>query len=506
MLPAPNTFIESSGSSEIGELRLASVEGILGNEYAGGIGLSADALRQGETVYSPSWRRLSLLLIDLLCWTASLSLLWGGLAVFGRTSFVPNLWVFVLPGIIALIATSLVGGYNPDCDFGRLRFAAEHLIAQGLASILGAAAVFIVVNYGFSHQPSRLLLLATGFPYWVFSLWIRRNFISRSRFLNPSRQLLLIGSDDEADALGRALLHAGQSLRIKPVDADGLSRRLRRLNALREPVSGSHTAHLDADALSGIVIGPSTTTLSPEEVGCLAAAHATSIPVYTWSNFFEQRLGRVDTADLHSLWLFDSAFRLAQNSSWWSLKRLFDLIIAIVLLLISAPLMLFVAAWIKLDSRGPVFFRQARVGFRGRHFTICKFRTMHVVQSHNGTTVKNDARITCAGRWLRKFRLDELPQLWNIFLGDMSLIGPRPEWTDCVADYEKHIPFYHLRHLVRPGLTGWAQVNYHYGGGRDDAREKLAYDFFYIRNFSPTLDCSILLKTIYVVVCGQGGR
>jgi exopolysaccharide biosynthesis polyprenyl glycosylphosphotransferase len=490
----------------MGELRLASVEGIFGNEYASGIGLSADALRQEETVRTTSWRRTSLLLIDLLCWAASLGLLWGGLAIFGRTSFVPNLWVFVLPGVVALIATALVRGYNPDCDFGRLRFAAEHLIAQGLASILGAAAVFMVVNYGFSNQPSRLLLLATGIPYWAFSLWIRRKFISRSPFLNPSRHLLLVGSEDEADTLGRALLNAGQSLRIEPVEAGELRSRLRQLTAFRQLDGRQRPPQFQANALSGVVIGPSTATLSPGEVGCLAAAHATSIPVYTWSNFFEQRLGRVDTADLHSLWLFDSAFRLAQNSSWWSLKRLFDLVTATVFLIFGAPLMLLIAVWIKLDSRGPVFFRQARVGFRGRLFTICKFRTMHVVQSHNGTTVKGDARITNAGRWLRKFRLDELPQFWNIFLGDMSLIGPRPEWTDCVSDYEKHIPFYHLRHLARPGLTGWAQVNYHYGGGREDAREKLAYDLFYIRNFSPTLDCSILLKTIYVVICGQGSR
>jgi lipopolysaccharide/colanic/teichoic acid biosynthesis glycosyltransferase len=155
----------------------------------------------------------------------------------------------------------------------------------------------------------------------------------------------------------------------------------------------------------------------------------------------------------------------------------------------------------------PVLFRQVRVGRESEPFTILKFRTM----SHPPTdevddiyTRKGDPRITKLGRWLRKLRLDELPQLWNVLRGDMSLIGPRAEWTKCSERYEKKIPFYHFRHLVKPGITGWAQVNYPYGESDEDAIEKLKYDLYYIRHYSLKLDAMIVLKTLHVMLFGKG--
>jgi lipopolysaccharide/colanic/teichoic acid biosynthesis glycosyltransferase len=168
------------------------------------------------------------------------------------------------------------------------------------------------------------------------------------------------------------------------------------------------------------------------------------------------------------------------------------------------PLLVLIAAAILLESRGQVIFRQDRVGLRGRIFSIRKFRTMRNTPEGDIYTRGGDNRVTRLGAFLRKSRLDELPQLWNVLRGEMSLIGPRAEWTRCAEIYEKEIPNYHLRHLVRPGITGWAQVNYPYGENLQDAIEKLRFDLYYIRHFSLLLDWSLMLKTIHVMLFGKG--
>jgi lipopolysaccharide/colanic/teichoic acid biosynthesis glycosyltransferase len=159
-----------------------------------------------------------------------------------------------------------------------------------------------------------------------------------------------------------------------------------------------------------------------------------------------------------------------------------------------------------MTSGRPAIFRQARVGREGDPFTAYKFRTMHnrADAEEDIYTRADDPRITRVGRVLRKLRLDELPQLWNVFRGEMSLIGPRAEWTKCAELYEKKIPFYHFRHLVKPGITGWAQVNYPYGESEEDAIEKLKYDLYYIRHYSLKLDAMIVLKTVHTMLFGKG--
>ncbi len=471
-----------------------------------GIGLSAEALRHGDCRSSNLSRRLGLVLIDFLLWTISLCLLSAVLKLQGRPSNIPNAWMFILPSLAAVGAMGFIGGYDPSYDTRSLKFTAESLIAQIIAAAVASLELSLFVNYGLSEQPSRLLLLGTCIPFWALSLWIKR-----SRFLCPDRlgkgpRLLFVGTEGEASEFTQTLLNIRDIYNIEPISIDALQDRLHSLTKSRlyslPKVKGS-IPPLD---LTAVVLAPSTVTLSLANIGSLAALHATSVPVFTLGNFLNQRLRRLDINGLDAHWLFDNDFRLGQHGPWWPAKRCFDIIVSTLLLLLTLPFILIIALCVKLDSPGPAFYRQKRVGYCGRLFTIHKFRTMQVNQSHNSTTTTNDDRITRAGRWLRKSRLDELPQLWNILVGEMSLIGPRPEWTDCVDDYQQHIPYYHLRHLVRPGLTGWAQVNYHYGGGREDAKEKLAYDLYYIRNFSPGLDCSILLKTLYVVLCGTGSR
>jgi lipopolysaccharide/colanic/teichoic acid biosynthesis glycosyltransferase len=176
-------------------------------------------------------------------------------------------------------------------------------------------------------------------------------------------------------------------------------------------------------------------------------------------------------------------------------------------LVISLPLFILAPVLIWAEDGAPVLFSQERVGRDGKRFILLKFRTMRLRrdQAHDDMyTRERDRRVTRAGRWLRKLRLDELPQLWNALRGDISLIGPRAEWSKCAERYEQTIPFYHFRHLVKPGITGWAQVNYPYGENDDDAVEKLKYDLYYIRHYSLKLDAMIVLKTLYTMLFGKG--
>ena len=209
---------------------------------------------------------------------------------------------------------------------------------------------------------------------------------------------------------------------------------------------------------------------------------------------------------MHPLWALRQDFRLARDSSYRFFKRAIDLLLSALGLILLAPIFAACALAILGESGGPVFYRQHRVRRDRGTFTLHKFRTMHPagdVRGHLYAT-DGDERITRVGYWLRRLRLDELPQLWNVLRGDMSLIGPRAEWTRCVEIYEREIPGYHLRHLVKPGITGWAQVNFTYGRSTSDAAEKLTYDLYYIKNYSLLLDASIVLKTLYVVLSFKG--
>jgi exopolysaccharide biosynthesis polyprenyl glycosylphosphotransferase len=237
----------------------------------------------------------------------------------------------------------------------------------------------------------------------------------------------------------------------------------------------------------------------------LVAVHFQELPVYTMHSFFETYWQKMPPDLLSRSWPLDSGFQLVQHSAFASLKRVFDIVVAAATLIIAAPLLAVVAAIIKLEGRGPVIFSQTRVGQHGNLFTLYKLRTMEVGSEYKGLyTVEGDPRVTKIGRILRATRLDELPQLWNVLRGEMSLIGPRAEWIKCVENYEKEIPYYHFRHLVRPGITGWAQVNYTYGSSVNDTMEKLMYDLYYIRHFSPALDATVILKTLHVMLFGKG--
>jgi sugar transferase (PEP-CTERM system associated) len=218
--------------------------------------------------------------------------------------------------------------------------------------------------------------------------------------------------------------------------------------------------------------------------------------------------GRVWLETVKPSWfVFSDGFR--RSTLILILKRALDLACAILGLILSLPIMLLVALVIRLDSPGPVIYRQRRVGLRGKCFDVLKFRSMRT-DAETGTgaqwAVQNDPRVTRVGRWLRQYRIDELPQFVNVIQGEMSFVGPRPERPEFVEELRKQIPYYDERHSVRPGVTGWAQVQYSYGSSVEDAIRKLEYDLFYLKNMSPLFDCSIILDTVGIVVAGRGAR
>jgi sugar transferase (PEP-CTERM system associated) len=189
-------------------------------------------------------------------------------------------------------------------------------------------------------------------------------------------------------------------------------------------------------------------------------------------------------------------------------RRLVSLLASLVLFMLAAPILLIVAIIIKIDSKGPVFYTQERVGMNGRNFKMMKFRTMRTDAEANGIkwAQKNDSRVTRIGKYLRRFRIDELPQILNVVKGEMGIVGPRPERGEFVAKLRRQIPYYDLRHLVPPGITGWAQIRYPYAASLEEAREKLQYDLWYVKHLSVRLDLAILFHTAKVVLFGRGAR
>jgi len=226
------------------------------------------------------------------------------------------------------------------------------------------------------------------------------------------------------------------------------------------------------------------------------------------ASVYETYTGKIAVENLRPSWLiFSEGFRKTRILE--ATKRAADIVLSLTGLLLLMPVMLVVAALVKMTSAGPILYHQSRVGLHGRLFRIHKFRSMRTdAEAETGAVwaTSNDARVTWIGRSLRRLRLDEIPQLFNVLMGDMSLVGPRPERPEFVADLTKTIPYYGSRHGVRPGLTGWAQVRYTYGASVEDALEKLQYDLFYIKHCSLTFDLIILLSTIKTVLLSRGGQ
>lgn len=242
-------------------------------------------------------------------------------------------------------------------------------------------------------------------------------------------------------------------------------------------------------------------------VQSLLEIKAMGLNVVDGHHLYEEESGRLSIDLLRpSALIFSAGFR--RRSATMFIKRSVDVLLAVTGIIVLLPVLVFVALAIKLDSHGPVFYRQVRVGLRGQPYMILKFRSMANDAERAGPrwAEANDPRVSRIGWWLRKTRLDEIPQLINVLKGEMSLVGPRPERPVFVQELRTRIPYYDIRHTVKPGLTGWAQTQFRYGASAEDAHMKLQYDLFYVKNMSLLLDFRIIITTVRVVLLGEGAR
>ena len=231
------------------------------------------------------------------------------------------------------------------------------------------------------------------------------------------------------------------------------------------------------------------------------------LKIMNYEEFNEDIQKKIDINKINEEWLLQSnGFDILNNEVQRNIKRGMDLMLALILMVILSPLALIVSIIIKLESKGPVIFKQMRVGENMRPFKVYKFRSMrlHDPEKYSKYTLDNDSRVTKFGKFIRKTRIDELPQLWNILKGTMSFLGPRPEWDILAKDYARQINYYNLRHLIKPGITGWAQVMFPYGESLDDAKKKLEYDLYYLKHQDFILDVLVVAKTAKAVFFGKG--
>ncbi len=407
----------------------------------------------------------------------------------------------------------IVGGYDRRTSYLSLSYMSEHLIALAAAGVLGGLLIYAGAVFNQSGiRPSRGVFLSSLAAFAPVSLVCRRG-IGRMLRAHMARSFLVVLGRGQAAWKFQESYRVDGEHQPRLCFVDPLLINQKTLNLGMDPLEPSAPG-MTLEALAklaeqsrGVVVIEDTGRLRPELLEWLTRLHYEEVPVYTLETFHEKYWRRVAVDNIEATWPWQTDSHLAEVSPYSHAKRLLDIVVAGAALLVLSPLFALLALLVRLDSGSPVLFSQQRVGRDRRAFSLYKFRTMRVrPPGEEGSlyTGANDLRITRIGAKLRKLRLDELPQLWNVLRGDMSLIGPRAEWDRLVDSYEKAIRFYHFRHLVKPGITGWAQVNYPYGANLEDTVQKLKYDLYYIRHYSLRLDAMIVLKTLHVMIWGKG--
>jgi len=496
--PQANVFVEDSSEAAPWECRDQPA-----GERVGAKGIIARARDHDWTV------GLLCALCDIVCWV----LVYGFVGYMRRDAFFVSAFEFVLVDCITLIviiqALYIVGGYNRDTEARGLTYTAEHILAITAAAVVSSLLIYSAAAYQGDMKPSRGVLLISFVLFVPVSLLYRRLFRRTVVASVAQRAFLVIGSGELATQFYQTYKQSPNQQQLEFVDND-IARVGSTIAGEGSPtIQGGIAAKLtDLDRrYSGVILAQSVDRLGQDLIERLVRTQFQRTRVYTLESFYEAHWRHVPMHTIDPFWPLQMGFQLARISPYHYLKRLFDIVASALLLVISSPLIVISGCLIRLTSKGPAIFGQIRVGREGHRFTAYKFRTMTASNDADEGDIytrENDARVTRTGRWLRKLRIDELPQLWNVLKGDISLIGPRAEWEKCVERYEKKIPFYHFRHLVKPGITGWAQVNYPYGDSEEDALNKLQYDLYYIRHYSLKLDAMIVLKTVHTMLFGKG--
>jgi sugar transferase (PEP-CTERM system associated) len=411
-------------------------------------------------------------------------------------------------GLVVFVAQSCL--YYADLYNERVAADRRELVVRILQALGAASIILALVYYWFPALVigRGVFMLTSLFVITLVMGW-RVTFDWLSRRMGPRERLLLVGTNDAAVSLARELFDRRHNLGVEivgfvdpdparvgaPVLNPGVIGTVEDIPSIVRARNVDRVVVSLADARGKL---PMEKLLEMRLDG-VAFDHLASV--------YERYTGKIAVENLRPSWfIFASGFRKSRLLS--TTKRLIDIGVSSAGLLIGLPVMALVAVAVKLSSPGPVLYHQNRVGLDGRIFTVHKFRSMHAdAEKDTGpvwAATDGDPRTTPVGLWLRRSRLDELPQLWNVLRGDMSLVGPRPERPEFVASLKVQLPYYGQRHVVRPGITGWAQVRYTYGASVEDALQKLQFDLFYIKNLSIPLDLYIIFETVKTVVLRRG--
>jgi exopolysaccharide biosynthesis polyprenyl glycosylphosphotransferase len=456
---------------------------------------------------SPRKTLLALLGLDLV----SLLLVFNLISSLRGVGGGPHWIVTSLAGPFAILvfAIYLIDGYRARTDMMSLDYTSLHAIALITAMLVTLLTTYVVKMPGAAElQSSRGVIAGSFFALIPLTLSYRRLIYRRANNARGGRCLVFLGDHASCRAFREECEKVGATQRIVfSVVSEGSAAPFgegpdNRLRPFAEVIEDIQQGRLAVDAL---ILRESGRDLEQEVAQKLVQLYFRGLPTYTLELFHQIYWRKIPIYRLNQTWLFQEGFQIAREPVFERLKRVADVLFAALGLTLASPLLLLGALAVWLEDRGPCFFAQSRIGRYHLPFTLYKLRTMRLSTTEGALyTQPGDERITTVGRFLRASRLDELPQLWNVLRGDMSLIGPRAEWDRLVADYERQVPCYYFRHLVKPGITGWAQVNYPYGASLEDTIRKLEYDLYYIRHFSFMLDASIILKTIHVMLFGKG--
>lgn len=411
------------------------------------------------------------------------------LALFGTASVI---W-------LAMIA---VGVYGPNA-LRSLRFAGARVLVAISLGIIALAVIDFILPSDMFWRSTLLYTMGLAILVLIADRLLLNSFLGSSSF---RRRVMVLGAGDRAQRL--------RELGDKPETGFAIVAYI--------AMSDNNRVVEEAIPRSAIHdLGRFVENLGVSEVVLALQERRNSLPlkdllriktkgvhVNDFSSFIERETGRVDLDTINPSWLiFSDGFSSGRMFSS-AVKRIFDITASVILLALTFPIIALFALLVKIDSKGPAFFRQQRVGLFGEPFTVIKLRSMRTDAEKDGAkwAEENDPRVTRLGRFIRKVRIDELPQTWSVLKGEMSFVGPRPEVPSFVDSLEEEIPFYGERHMVKPGITGWAQINYPYGASVEDSRCKLEYDLYYAKNYTPFLDFVILLQTLRVILWPEGAR
>lgn len=414
-------------------------------------------------------------------------------------------WLAAGFALAMLLLYSFVGLYRQGAE----PMGAASIVRRGLLALfIGACLTYLLID-SVTGGASPGYVVALVMAYLLVGLIVVRLAVFMMQRLIGAPRVLIVGTGPEAQSVAADLAALRRIERrvvgFYPTSTEGAAAVPANKVFARGLSIEEVVAQNDVDE---IIVAVREQRGGGIPVDQLLACRIRGTPVLDLAGFYERAKAEVPIDSLKASWLIYSQ-GFVQGPARTVAKRVFDIVTSLLLLVVSAPIMLLTALLIRLDSPGPIIYRQERVGLGGRSFMCLKFRSMRSDAEKDGVArwaTQNDSRITRVGAFIRKTRIDELPQLLSVLRGEMSMVGPRPERPSFVQELKEQIPFYDLRHSVKPGVTGWAQIRYRYGASVDDARKKHQYDLYYVKNNSLFLDLLVLIETVSVVLFREGAH